>query len=93
LPYRVENKYLSNAAAPKKRTRRMRIETRPMPSIVHAIAPSVISRIMASSPQVSLWLLIRRLFPTTLTLEIAIAPAAIIGLSRPNAASGMAAML
>jgi hypothetical protein len=38
-------------------------------------------------------LLIRKLFPTTLMLESAIAPAAIIGLSNPSAASGMAAML
>lgn len=37
--------------------------------------------------------LILRLFPTTLTLEKAMAPAAMIGLSNPRAASGKAAML
>ena len=37
--------------------------------------------------------LIRKLFPTTLTLEIAIAPAATIGLRNPSAASGIAATL
>src|SRR5258708_4662972 len=41
----------------------------------------------------SFCLLIRKLFPTTLTLEIAMAPAATIGLRSPNAASGIAATL
>ena len=36
---------------------------------------------------------ILKLFPTTLTLENAIAPAAIIGLNSPNAANGSAATL
>ena len=37
--------------------------------------------------QVSFCRLIRKLLPTTLTLEIAIAPAATIGLSSPRAAT------
>jgi hypothetical protein len=37
--------------------------------------------------------LIRKLFPTTLTLDAAIAPAATIVFSRPNAAKGMTAIL
>lgn len=42
---------------------------------------------------ISFFRLILRLFPTTLTLENAIAPAAIIGLNKPSAASGIAATL
>jgi len=42
---------------------------------------------------ISFFLLIRKLFPTTLTLENAITPAAIMGLNSPSAASGMAATL
>ena len=38
-------------------------------------------------------LLILKLFPTTLTLEIAIAPAATIGFKSPRAAKGIAAIL
>jgi hypothetical protein len=46
------------------------------------VESSIILRCNLSFPrgQVSLCLLIRKLFPTTLTLEIAIAPAATIGL-------------
>src|SRR5215813_5782798 len=55
----------------------------------HAIAPSH----RVARAQSSLRRLIRRLLPTTLTLDAAIAPAATMGLSRPTAANGIAAML
>ena len=66
----------------------------------HIIGPASARRSLAArtgattqSRQIFARRLIRNELPTTVTLETAIAPAAIIGLSQPNAASGMAATL
>jgi hypothetical protein len=58
-----------------------------------AMAPLPVGRCMAPLSYRSFCRLILKLLPTTLTLESAMAPAAIMGLSRPKAASGIAARL
>ena len=83
-----KNRYLTNAAIPRMSRSATRSQTKLIPAIIE-----LLFCIMGCLSHASFCRLIRKLFPTTLTLDIAIAAAAIIGFRKPNAARGIAAML